>query len=604
MRMINMDNRKRVLSCMVSFLAVCALPDMMGFTEGGYICLTNSIYSFLAWVCLAVLVRKGMDRVVWNDRRENLTAFLFALAFSVCMAVGSDIDSMEYILFGDGKRIFSICCSAAALTVIIRELWACLDPGDAMRADNGETGYSKKTFCLLILSFLLCWMPVLLASYPGFFVYDAQDEVNEILTRSFTTHHPLMHVLLLGGTVAAVHKVTDSYNLGIACYMVVQMCIAAFGFAYMLDFLKRHRVRRGFRVAAFLFAAFFPVIPMYILCSTKDTPFTIALLFMLLLLYELISGTEEFFRTWKRPSGLMLSIFLMLSFRHNGVYAFLALTVILAWRALKKKGFGAHGKKVMGLLMVPVALYFAVTAFLAFLLDADSQERQEMLTVPIMQLARVHETDADSLPEDDKALLYGYLPREAMAKYSAKLSDNVKIGFNSRKYSEEPSEFWKLWLRTGISHVGTYINAWLYTSYGFWYPDTVIDAYSGIQRYTFVYIESSYFGYETEPPGVRESKLPWLDEFYRKLSLEITQQKIPVISMLFSPGFMFWFYAFTLVFFLRRREYDRALAFGMILLLWMTVLLGPTCMVRYVLVFWFACPVLAAMLFEKYTGFA
>ena len=163
--------------------------------------------------------------------------------------------------------------------------------------------------------------------------------------------------------------------------------------------------------------------------------------------------------------------------------------------------------------------------------------------------------------------------------------------------------FWRLWFGAGISHIGTYINAWLYTSYGFWYPDTIIDAYNGIQRHTFVYGESSYFGYETEPPGTRESRFALLEEAYRRLSLEITQQKLPVVSMLFSPGFMFWLYAFAIVFFIKRRQYKRVLTFSIILLIWLTVLLGPTCMVRYVLIFWFAYPVLAAMVFEKYTGF-
>ena len=172
------------------------------------------------------------------------------------------------------------------------------------------------------------------------------------------------------------------------------------------------------------------------------------------------------------------------------------------------------------------------------------------------------------------------------------------------EYTGNPLGFWKLWLKTGISHAGTYINAWLYTSYGFWYPDTVIDVYSGIQRYTFTYGESTYFGYETELPGIRESKIPWLNEIYRKLSLEITQQKIPVISMLFSPGFMFWIYAFAEMLFAIHRKYNKMLIFGITIFLWMTVLLGPTYMVRYVLIFWFALPVLLSMLFDRQTGFA
>ena len=44
---------------------------------------------------------------------------------------------------------------------------------------------------------------------------------------------------------------------------------------------------------------------------------------------------------------------------------------------------------------------------------------------------------------------------------------------------------------------------------------------------TFTYDKNSYFGYETEAPGVRESKIPVIDELYRKLSLEIYKERIP-----------------------------------------------------------------------------
>ena len=137
-------------------------------------------------------------------------------------------------------------------------------------------------------------------------MYDAQDEVNEVLTRSFSNHHPLLHVLLLGGIVAAVHKAAGSYNLGIACYMILQMCIAAFCFAHMMDFLKRHRVRRGFRIAALVFLACFPVVPMYVLCSTKDTLFSIALLMLVLHLYELLDDTAAFLGSRRRQAGFVL----------------------------------------------------------------------------------------------------------------------------------------------------------------------------------------------------------------------------------------------------------------------------------------------------------
>ena len=130
------------------------------------------------------------------------------------------------------------------------------------------------------------------------------------------------------------------------------------------------------------------------------------------------------------------------------------------------------------------------------------------------------------------------------------------------------------------------------TTYGFWYPDAVIDVYRGNSVFTFTYGDSSYFGYEVEEPGRRESKIPALDELYRRMSLEIAQQRIPVLSMLFSPGFLFWSAAFLIGFLWYGKRGRRAVAYMLPALVWLTVILGPTYLVRYVVFLWALAPVL------------
>ena len=130
------------------------------------------------------------------------------------------------------------------------------------------------------------------------------------------------------------------------------------------------------------------------------------------------------------------------------------------------------------------------------------------------------------------------------------------------------------------------------TSYGYWYPDAVINVYGGNSVHTFTYQDSSYFGFETEYPGTRESKFPWLEEQYRKMSLELYQQKVPGVSMLFSPGFLFWGLVFVLCYLMQSKSWEKVFALSGILLLWLTAVLGPTYLVRYVLILWFALPVI------------
>ena len=225
-------------------------------------------------------------------------------------------------------------------------------------------------------------------------------------------------------------------------------------------------------------------------------------------------------------------------------------------------------------------------------LHADDSENQELLTVPIQQMARVYSMEGDTLSREEKDTLHEILPEEALRRYTPKVSDGVKVDFDNEAYSRDPARYLRLWLKIGVRHPFAYLNAWFMTSYGFWYPDAVIDVYRGNSVFTFTYGDSSYFGYEVEEPGRRESKIPALDELYRRMSLEIAQQRIPVLSMLFSPGFLFWSAAFLIGFLWYGKRGRRAVAYMLPALVWLTVILGPTYLVRYVVFLWALAPVL------------
>ena len=58
---------------------------------------------------------------------------------------------------------------------------------------------------------------------------------------------------MLGGIICAVHKVTDSYNLGIACYMIVQMFLVAGCFTYLILWLRRKKVSKAVCLPALIY---------------------------------------------------------------------------------------------------------------------------------------------------------------------------------------------------------------------------------------------------------------------------------------------------------------------------------------------------------------
>lgn len=583
-----------------SLLAVWGLPQMLNL-KGNTLAISNSWFGVLAWGIFWFLSFHAckdieLGETMQTKRQGMVAAAILGGLFSVCIAFGVQLDRAESVNFLDGVMWLSILVWAVMFTFWIYRSWMCLETwqGKTKKPDavirHWDSLSDKKQALFTMIFLLLCWLPVFLAVYPGFFVYDAQDEFIQVQTRNFTTHHPLPHVLLLGGIILAVNKVFGSYNAGIAAYTLFQMLVMAGVFTYVISYMKKVGIGRRLRVLSLLYFGLFPVNVMFVLCSAKDGIFSGAFLLLLTALADMVKNREGFFKDWKKQLLLVGSALVMMSFRHNGMYAFLVMVPILL---IYMKGYR---KKVGILLGIAFAGYFVLTLGLTAVFHAEDSENQEVLTVPIQQLARTWKYDGESMTPEQKETLYEILPEEVLSFYTAKVSDGVKIAFNNEAFSANPSKYIKLWAEVGLAHPFTYMNAWLMTSYGFWYPDTVIDVYRGNSVFTFTYEDSSFFGYEVEQPGTRESKIPWLDEAYRQMSLEIAQQKLPVVSMLFSPGFLFWVFAFAGGYAFYRKKYELLIPFGLILLLWLTVILGPTYLPRYVLVLWFALPGAVAVL--------
>lgn len=567
--------------------------NMLGFT--------NSIFSVFVWLLCLYAVSRSLKTIDLHDRRGWLLSAVFSFCFTVAMLFGVRLESVGNVNFKDIGLWISLPVLTCLFTILIRKFWDYLAGieekkralAEHIRLPDTPVKTAVSADILTFLFLLLCWAPVFLAVYPGFFVYDAQEEWLQVASRTFNTHHPLVHVLLLGGIVCAVHKYTDSYNLGIACYTVMQMVIVAGGFACLLSFMRRRKIARGIRILSLLYFAFFPVIVMFTLCSAKDTLFTVALLMLLLILLDMGSDAAAFFASGKKMFLFAFFAVAMMLLRKNGVYAFAVMSCALLFY------HRAYLKRLCALLAAAFLAFFLINGGLAAVFHAQGGESQEILTVPIQQLARTYKFDRESFTPEDVEILHEILPEEALVLYNPKLSDPVKVSFRNDMFEKDKSRYLGLWLRIGLRKPMSYINAWLANSYGFWYPDTVIDVYSGNTVFTFTYGDSSYFGYEVEEPGYRDSKIPWLDEAYRKLALEISQEKIPIWSMLYSPGAIFWGIAYVFTYVLYRRKYQLVIPYLLVLLIWLTVLLGPTYLPRYVLIFWFGMPLFAAMLAEE-----
>ncbi len=474
---------------------------------------------------------------------------------------------------------------------------------------------SDKKYWLTIWGILIVLqIPVMLAEFPGFFCYDAQDELNQVLTRSFSTHHPLVHVLILGGNIALGHKLTGSWNIGICFHLTMQMLFMTGVFAYALTFLRKniaiksvdkvsgnikYRGKKVYRTIAVLFFGLFPTIVMYTLCSTKDGLFSTFLLLLVIELMKLLSDTENFFKLKRHIFLLILSAMMMSLLRHNGFYAYIVFIPFGVF-ALRK-----YYKKVLILFIIPVILSVVIENGLTAALNADSSEHQEMITVSIMQLARTWRYTPEDFSEEDKEVLLSFLSERALGTYEIRAADYMKSFFDNAEYDENSGAYWKLWTKMMVSHPMTYINAWFLTCYPYWYPFAVINPYRGHQMPHFTYEDSSYFEYEVEPPGERHTlAFGFIDKLYYKMSLTPFQQKTPIVSLLFSMGFYFWVWMYFAFYTITKRKLMVCLPLMPVFLTWLTLMLGPVALIRYMLILWYITPLLPVFFGHIYSSIA
>ncbi|SFU67170.1 DUF6020 family protein [Butyrivibrio sp. M55] len=538
-----------------------------------------------------------------NNQKQNLTAWLmsglFGILSGIFLVFGYQLEKYDNVNFKDAGTYALILCFAVILTIDICYVWRNYDGARQGKKLFGFVSLNGKTEMIEDKNFMFkSWAVmvalntiVILAEFPGFFVYDAQDELNEVLTRTFSTHHPLLHVLLLGGTIAVFHKLTGSWNGGIFIYTFFQMLVIILILAYVIDYLRKKGIGKRSLIAWTLYYGVFPVIVMYNLCSSKDGLFTAFLLYVTLSLIKLVEDREAFLKSRFSVISFVIAAVLMPLFRHNGFYAYLVF-LPFAFIYFRKE----LTKRLALVLAVPVVAYLVINTALGAVFSSKGTDHQEMLTVPIMQMARVYTYEKDSMSPEDIDTLKAYIPEENLANYTPRVSDLVKFGFNNELYEKNSGDFWKLWAKLGVGHPATYLNSWFLTSYGYWYPPALINVYKGTSVFTFTYTDSSYFGYEVEQPGKRNSYIPAIDKFYRYISIGTFHKDAPVLALLFSPGFCMLIYLFVMLYRLSKGKFGRVLPFLPLILTWMTVLLGPTYLVRYVAILWYALPLLSVPL--------
>ena len=519
------------------------------FTSDASLTFSNSVFSVLFFAAVLLALRSAAK--LEQDRRASQYTHALGLLFSMMTGFGYALERLHAIPYLKPDFAASILVFAHVFAQLLRLLWAFLQKRESAllcaAAPDSEGAFMRRlrsavTLLLhkpLLLSglFLLCWAPCYISTFPGNLIYDASYEYYQ-LADGFSRSFPLLHSAIVTRLFHASEQLTGSVNAGVAVYVIVQMLLMASLFAHIVRNLGSRRLHPALLAVLIAYYALFPVVHLLVTCTTRDVLFSALLTWLVYLFYCLASDPDHFMGSVRHVVLLAAVLVFTLLARNNnsGPLAAILLFILCAVIGLS---FGRkHIRSVLVFSFSSVGLFFSVTAVLTALCqplyDSPPSSSMSILAQPIVRAYTLHGAEWS---EEERAEFESYFTMETL-EYVPQNADPAKGNLQVRYANLRP--FLRLWIRTGLRHPACYLDAVLANTMQMWFPASVIDGYTVRGMFSEYEKNYFYFGRYIEEIGSRQNYLPSVFAFYENIGLNLSFEKIPVVSMAFSIGFHVW----------------------------------------------------------------
>lgn len=558
-----------------------------------------SFLPLLVVVLLYLLYRRRGKAVLCaacQSMRLLITGIITALLFASFLVMGAWGVSDDAGSFG-ALHILAILVNAVPLFVLFVLLMGWLDRfsqrANATPVPDAQPYRLRRSIGVFGI-LLLCWLPVYLAAFPGFFCYDLGSGDYpawvQVQLDYLNAHQPVFHTLLVGAALTVSEALTDSIAAGVAVYVALQAVALSALFAFLVRVVRLSTRSRLVEVASIVYLAVDPLVSMFALCMAKDVLFSALVVMLAVLLFARFTQPAK----ERRPSGLVAigaCMLLVCLLRTNGAYAIVVLVPFLIAFEAGRTARVASASMCAAVLVLG-ALWFGPVAS-ALHVDASPLQRITALSLPAQQLTYVVENEELTITERNDLVRSGFGVPDGSAvelfPYEPENADSSRM--NLMRVSLPDAA--RLWFTFGAAHPQDFFKvfveqtqtAWNPYAYGFVYRG---GAYEGR--------ETSLFAFDWEEPLESQSLAPWLLEPLRAFATTLDVQNVPLLSLLTSLPLYLWVLllaAARAVVTLDKRVLLPCILFCALVLM---ALVGPCQVVRYYLYLIFGLPLLAAML--------
>lgn len=521
-----------------------------------------------------------------NWKRRLCCSCVAGVILSICLVFGFCIESRNQVPYAGGRLYVSLLLVGIMITALLYLLFLWLDNRKQIPQEEKQYSFAQKILRMVVYAgvIFLGWMPSFLGIYPGWFNYDAPWQLSMYISNEVSSHHPVLHTVVMGWILENMNQINGTYNKGIALYLVLQMAVMAVCFGYAVYYMDKKNVGRIGRGLATLWFVLFPTVVLHVMSTTKDSLFAAFLLVFSIFTYDLLKGPEKFFKQKIKVAGWVILLFLCIVFRQNSLYAFciVAVPFVIVLRR--------YWKALAGMFISVTVLYVLYVGPFYASFSVQPGSKAEFLSVPCQQVVKVYQDEAKQLTEEEKAMIEKVFAPEAFLDYRPKIADYTKGNLKLSVLSQEGLEYLELYASLLVQYPAEYLDAFFLNTYGFWYPDATVDIYEDGVSY--------YFATEHVPPAVQNSKIPMLLAYYKNFYTGFPVQDAGVLTWILSMATYFYVLFITTMYLIYRKNTAGIMTCITVLFIWMTYLLGPAALVRYVFFLFVLLPLEYVMLRE------
>lgn len=505
--------------------------------------------------------------------RKNIIMMVFSVCLSLVGILTISFFSPSLskdVIQGLNTKVFSLEYFALLIlfVVIFYVSFQLIDrlirKSNIYKADSVQE--NQKIFIKVFIINLACWGLWLWVYFPG---TGMNDTINCIM--SFHNNQPLIYQLIIYYGIQFFTKLTNSMTTAYALLVGIQMILMSMTLALIISWLNKKRIRRWYINLVITYYALMPAVANYSITLVKDTLFSVCILALIPLLYELIEKRGEPIKRKKFYISFLISLLGINSLRSNGKYIVALILFFLILAKIKSKNY------ILSLILVWALFNSVLTVGEKKLISSDVDFR-ESIGIPLAQIGAVLVTDG-YISETDREVLNNLLPMNIWKEnYKFSFADTIKFNenFDNQWLNQNKEKFINSWFSVLKNNLDIYVKAYLCHTYGFWNISplniTSIDyTQSFFRRINNNTADDSIWGEFCFANNLvnREIKFGTVTE-----QIDNIFQQGFRINLILGSGIMFWVCVWCVIELIIYRKYKICFVFFPVLMNWATLMVA------------------------------